>query len=374
MKTRKSLIFLVSSFFFQFLSEAVAGPSPDIIHIGVIAPLTGSNADRGTEITRVVNLYAKIANDRQGKYKYEFTIDDGKCGLGSSATTIAQKFIFVDHYRFLIAGCSGETMQAGMIANRAGVLTIGVLASDPAVRDLGDYVFRTYADIDRGVEIMTREMHSHALGRIAVLNEELAFTLKIKALLEKYLGQAIVSSQDFPSESSDFRTLAAKIKQFKPDAVYLNCSSPKTCVPLVNQVRTLGISQPLYTYYMPEEKTFLDATGANSEGIKFIGTPVVSETSDDFKHFMEAYRAAYPDGPVVEFLLRTTHDAAKALIDAIEQVGPEASAARDFLYRYKSDGALGMISFDDKGDIVGVDFVLKKIAGGKPELITKPAH
>ena len=365
----KTLLFAFAQLTFSFHGICLAQTGRTPVRIGVIAPLTGGNAERGAEITRTIRIYEDLLKNQSKKFLFQFVIDDGKCGLGSASSTIAQKFIKLDHIRFLITGCSGETIQAGLLANKEGVLTIGVLASDPAVRTLGEYVFRTYVDIERGIELISHEIINDTGGEAAVLNEDLAFTQTIKKLLEKYLGQQIIFSQDFPSETADFGALLTSVKSRRPKALYFNCSGPRCLALLVNKARALGLSQPIYSYFMPAERSFLEATGENSEGIKFIDTPELADSSPEFKTFMTAYTAAYPQGPLVEFLIRTTHDAIKSIVDGIENVGPDAAAVKDFLGGCQFQGALGPVRYDAAGDIAGLSFVIKQIVHGKPKML-----
>ena len=76
---------------------------------------------------------------------------------------------------------------------------------------------------------------------------------------------------------------------------------------------------------------------------------------------------SYPEGPDLEFLLRTSYDAAYSLFDAIERQGPHSTAMRDYLYRAERDGAVGKVKFDSNGDIIGLNFILKKIVNGQPK-------
>jgi ABC-type branched-subunit amino acid transport system substrate-binding protein len=140
-------------------------------------------------------------------------------------------------------------------------------------------------------------------------------------------------------------------------------------IPLVNQARDLGLKQGIYSYFMPGEKQFRDATGKNAEGIIYLDTPDIKETSASYRAFMRRYLKAYPQGPLVEFFIRTTHDALKAITDGINQVGPDATAVKEFLKTYTFEGALGHVAFDESGDVVDLNFVIKQIKNGEPQAL-----
>lgn len=342
---------------------AVAEP----VKIGVIAPLTGGLADRGEEIVRTVKAFESFYLT-SSQHSYEFVIEDGKNGLGNSATVAAQKFIAVDGIKFLITGTSGETIQAGMVAEKANVVAIGVLATVPKIREIGEYVFRTYVDIKRGLERLHAVMKKRH-SSFALLSEEAPFTLGIKKLLTGLGKDTLVFSEDYPADSTDFRTILTKLKASAPEAIYLNCVSPKTFNPLLRQLRELGIHQQVYTYFMPSEPQVQAVLGELLEGIIFIDMPQIANDSKEFTRFMAHYRKQHPEGPLVEFLLRTTHDALKALTTSIETVGPDPLKVKNELYQLSFKGALGEVSFDEGGDIKKLDFSIRTIRSGKVQAI-----
>ena len=118
--------------------------------------------------------------------------------------------------------------------------------------------------------------------KIAILTEENAFTFGIKELLHRHLAGSIVFSDDFPPGTGDFNTLLMKIKAQEADGVYFNVLSERPLAIMVNQSRALGLDFQIYSYNMPEASSFVGATGKNSEGLEFIGTPVISDSSKDF--------------------------------------------------------------------------------------------
>jgi len=339
------------------------------VKIGVIIPLTGGLAARGEDVTRFIKILEPHLNQHSVKYQFRFIIDDGKCGAGNAPTTIVKKLISVDKVKFLITGCSGETLQAGPIAQRNGVLTIAVLSTHQDVKKIGDYVFRTFVDIERGVEKFTDYIGKKSGGRIAILTEENAFTFGIQTLLIKYLDTQVVYSDDYPEGTSDFKTLLLKIKSKNPGGIYFNTMSENTLITLVNQTRALGIKQPLYTYNMPEARSFREATGKNSEGMEYIGSPSIENSSDEFNQLLKEFLKRHPEGPSYEFVLRTFFDGSKSIVDAIEAVGPDAKLSRDYLNTYKSLGALGVVEYDANGDIKNINYFLRRIENGQDVVV-----
>lgn len=362
LKVFSQLLILLALLLFIFGSWAIAEQvKKEQIKIGVIAPLTGGLARRGADIANLIEMLEPRLNSVSKKYEYRFIIDDGKCGNGNSATTIAAKFISVDKIKFIVTGCSGETLQVAPLAQRSKVIVFAVLSTHQDVKNLGDYVFRTFVDIEVGVKAFADYMARKSGGKIAVLTEENAFTFGIKELLLNYLGKHVAFADDFPADSSDFNTLLTKVKAKNARGVYFNVMSEGTLATLVNQARAMKLTQQFYSYNMPEILSFREATGHNSDGLEFIGTPEIKHASDDFNEVLSEYLNKHSEGPSYEFVVRTTYDAIKSITDAIEAVGPDPSQVRDFLAVYKSKGALGTIEYDENGDIKEINYMLRKM-------------
>lgn len=338
------------------------------VNIGVIAPLTGGLAKRGEDLGRLIEIIEPDFNRLSSKYDYHFLLDDGKCGAGNSPTTLAKKFIHVDKIGFLITACSGETLQAGPIAQREGVVTFAVLSTHQDIKKLGDFVFRTFVDIERGVENFAEHMREKS-GKIAILTEENAFTFGIKKLLLHYLKNSVVFSDDFPPDIADFNTLLTKIRNSGAKGVYFNVLSEGTLAVLVNQSRAMGLDFQIYSYNMPEASSFVTLTGRNSEQLEFIGSPNISGASNQFQRTLRTYWKRHPQGPSYEFILRTFYDAADLIRQGIETYGPNPGKVRDFIAAYHGTGALGEISFDKNGDVGNINYVLKRIEGGKVRVV-----
>jgi len=346
-----------------------AAPEKRPVKIGVIAPLTGPLAMRGEDVTRLLEILAPRLTRKSQKYIYKFIFDDGRCGLGSSASTIAKKFIKLDKIKFLITACSGETLQAGPIAQKNGVLTFAVLSTHQDIKKIGDYVFRTYVDIEQGIKSYAAVLKKESGGRIAIFTEENAFTFGIRDLLHRYLEDDIVYSDDFSGDTTDYKAMLIKARANRVGALYFNCAGPYSLVNLVVQARQLGFVQPIFSYDMAADPVFISRSGSYGDGIKFLHAPVNMDLPAEFIDLMKEYRKRFPEGPSMEFLVRDTYDAAMAIFSGIEKLGPQPTAIKEYLKTYRARGALGEVSFDENGDIENISFVLKELSKGSITVI-----
>lgn len=353
-------------------TESTAESAREEITIGVIVPLTGIVSYIGEEVNRVIEIIIPQLNAKSANFRYQVAVDDGKCGIGGSALTAAQKMISIDKIKFIITGCSGETLLVGPLAEKNKVLAIAIISNHKDVKYLGDYVFRTYVDIERGIKLLAQAVKADGNLPIAVITEDNAFTQGMKDLLTKELGADITYSGDYLPDTTDFKTLLLKATANPAKAIYLNSAGPSTLSALINQARQLNLKQQLYSFVYPENPEVLAATKANANGVRYLSTPDITTSSDDFQSFMEEFRKRYPEGPKYDFLVRTTYDALMSIFLGVEQNGGDPSKVKDFLYSYTGRGALGEISFDENGDVRNIDHVMKAIVNGTPRLIETP--
>ncbi len=334
------------------------------VKVGVIAPLSGNAAHVGAEIQRTIAVIGTQLAKRELNNSYEFHFEDGKAGTDNSPSTAAQKLIHIDDVEFLISASSGETLQVGPIAQRNEVLLFAVFSSHKDVKHIGDFVFRTFIDVEKGIALLSEHIRAEKDVPVAVLTEDHAFTQGVKFLLVKNLQGDIAVAEDYPENETDVRTMLHRAKMKGAKSYYLSCAHPKTCALITNQARQLGITDPLYSYLHIDNPEYLLAAGVNANGVRYLAAPDISAAPPFFKQFLTAYVQRYSHEPKNDFLARTTFDATYSMIAGIEAVGADPKAVVKFLKDYQGDGALGKVRFDENGDILNIEYVIKEIRNG----------
>jgi branched-chain amino acid transport system substrate-binding protein len=361
-----SLFLTILLFIFTILSPGNSLADTSVldkktIKIGFIIPLTGGLAARGDDIVQFLPALKTHLESLALKHSYTFIVEDGKCGSGNSATTAAMKLINVDKVDYLITACSGETLQVAPVSRRNEIITFAVLSLHEEIKKLGDYFFRTFIDIEKSIKGFAEHLLKTCDDKISILTEENAFTFTVRDSLLSHLGSRVVLDEDFSSDSADFHTLFAKSISKGSKCMYFNAMSEQTLANLVNQARRRKMNQILFSYMMPESASFREATLDNSNNLYFIGTPEIQNSSTEYLNLLQSFRNKNSRAISYEFILKTTFDAVKSLVDATESVGRDSRKVIEFLYQYESHGALGLVSYDQNGDINDLHYVLKRL-------------
>lgn len=344
-----------------------------LIKIGVIAPFTGSAAHIGKEIQRTLNILSETKQFQSYKYSYKFIYEDGRAGVDNSPTTGFKKLHSIDKVSYFISATSGETLQIAHLAEKAHTPLIAVFATHKDIKNLGDYIFRTSIDVEKGIKDFIIFIKSKGHLPIAILTENHAFNIGIDNLFKTYLNkEQIEFAEIYQHQEADLRPILVKLKAHQPKSIYLNCTHPITCATGIKQIRQMGIKLPVYSFLHMDNSEFLEASKGFSEGMVFLATPDTESQSKKFDNFYQHYLTNYPEGTKNNFLMRSTYDAANTLIKNIEKYGEDTEKVKEGIYTYNAEGALGNISFDENGDIKGVEYMTKIIQNNRTIPLKRP--
>ncbi len=165
--------------------------------------------------------------------------------------------------------------------------------------------------------------------------------------------------ENYKPEEVDMRTHALKVFSQKPEAILINPNSPETGLNFLKEVKRLGFKGKIYGNFFGSGEEVIKLPDA--QGMIFFADPVVKEGSKKDKLFKE-YIKRYGSAPDFEFAVAAQYDAVYILKQAIEEVGYNPEAIKDYLHQLKDfNGVLGTYGFNDKGDAEGLTPAVKQI-------------
>ncbi|HXC71643.1 MAG TPA: ABC transporter substrate-binding protein [Pyrinomonadaceae bacterium] len=336
------------------------------IKIGYFGDLTGPTFNFGQSAINGVLMAASEINDSGGinNRKIDVVIEDDR-GSPEEAARLTAKLIDDDKVVAIIAGgTSGNSRAAAPKAQSSHVPFISTSATDPAVTQVGDYIFRAcFVDSFQG-EVMANfaanTLKAHKAAVLFDFNSPYGRGLtSFFALSFTKLGGKIVSEQSYTQGDADFKGQLSTIRSAEPDVIYIPGYYGDVAL-IAKQARMLELTQPLLGgdgWDAPE----LWQLGGDALNGSYISTHYsIDDPSPAIQKFVEGYKQRYgnllPDAHAA-----LAYDAARLLFDAIARAGStENGKLRDALAQTKNFGGVtGIINMDADRNAIKPAVVLK---------------
>ncbi len=351
---------LVMNINFKNPTGDVVNIQEDIIKIGFIAPLSGDLAFLGNNMQKAVELAKDQINEKGGinGKKIKVIYEDGKCD-GKEAVSAAQKLINIYGVNAIIGGlCSAETLAVAPLAESSKTILMSPCSSAPKISQAGDYIFRDYiSDLFQGKYGADFAYNELGKRKAALFFVQADYGIGVKnAFKERFkeLGGEIVAEESFDQSSRDYRTQLTKIRDKNSDIIFF-VGYTEEIIPGLKQIKELGINSQILGTEVFEDTTIFDRAGDSAEGVIYY--VVKSPLSEEFKEEMKKRI----DGDVT-VCAPQAYDAFNIITSAMKKVGTNREKVKEELYNVKDyNGVSGILSFDENGDIVSADMVVKQI-------------
>ncbi len=337
------------------------------LKIGVSGALTGDQASLGWDLADAVELAARDQGASiKGHAVRVIRMDDG-CSNAEKAVGVARSLAADAAVAGVIGPmCTTGAQAADSVYDAAHVVHILPAATRVDLSEQGEsYFFRTAWLDDAQARTQAEYLRDPAGATSAVLIDDTE--PYGKALADEFAvafaagGGSVNSRERIARGDTDFAALARKVKSVNPDAVVFEGLNPEGAL-LVQALRADGYAG----WFMAPDGVlsahdFIDSirdatTGKTpAEGAVLTGGP----TPDDA--FVTKFRDAFQRVPSTPFVLQA-HDAAAALLRAIETVATEGADGTLTIDRERLDSTLraqdlagltGAIRFDERGDRAG---------------------
>lgn len=341
----------------------------DTIKIGFIGALSGDAGAYGETQLNSINLAVQEIN-KDSKRKIEIIAEDGKC-MGNDAATSANKLVNIDEVKFILGfTCSSEMLSVTPITKEKKILLFSSFASNPQISDV-EYAFRNVPTDSDWAPYASEIIYQDNYRKLAILSENTEFAVGARNIIkDKFieLGGDVVSDELYEQNSKDYRTQITKLKSSNPDVIFLLPQSDNSAGLAAKQIRELGITAPIYSTYVWTSQIAIDVAGDSSEGIYLFDAPTLGENEKSIE-FLEKYNSKY-GAPAHDFLAALSYDLPYILNLAFEECDDDPECVKDYLSTLKDyEGVVGTYGFNEKGDVIGINFVKKQVVNGKLEIV-----
>jgi branched-chain amino acid transport system substrate-binding protein len=220
-------------------------------HIGALLPNSGPMTQFGQLFGNGANLAADHINaDKLLGKPFSINHEDSQ-GQPQPAVTGMNKLVRVNQEPVVLTAMSGISKAIAPIGEREHVVTINGGGVAPDLAKLGPYFFNVIPLVNYEVRaLMPYLAKEKKFKRIAIIYVEDplgdACLAEIKENAPKN-GMELVGAFSVPSTSRQFAPIAAKVREVKPDVVFVAYYG-QTMVALIKQLRDAGVDTTFTSY------------------------------------------------------------------------------------------------------------------------------
>jgi len=327
-----------------------------IIKIGVLGPLTGTNAEYGVGFKIGTQMAADRINAAGGANGYKLVLipKDSK-GDPKESSDLTRQFCDDSDIMAIIGDfTSGCCMANAPIVDDAKIVQLSPTASNPKYAGMSDYCFSIMGRQDGEAPFFAKYIISKYMGlkKIAMIyiNSDWGVSAAENfRTAARDAGVEIVAEVNYVQDEKDFSSLITKLKAADPEALII--MDQGAVAQVINQVRAMGWDIPLTTLGPGTSEQLIGLTGANSEGLilstPFFFDPQVPELMDWKNEFNEKAKFNPTVHPACAF------DCVYLISEAIKSCGDDVTreGIRENLARNQYTGITGPIKFNAEGDI-----------------------
>ena len=346
-------------------SEALSGSSSDVIKIGEVGSMTGSEATFGVSTHQGVELAIREINAAGGVRgkKLEVVLVDDQSKPDEAATAVTKLITQNKVSAILGEVASSRSMAMAAIAQDYKVPMISPSSTNPKVTELGDYIFRVcFIDPFQG-EVMSKfALNNLKIKRVAILKDiksdySTGLSEYFAAAFKKGGGQ-IVKEESYNSGDIDFKSQLTAIRTQNPEAILVPGYYTEVGL-IARQARELGIKAPLLGGDGWDSPKLTEIGGKAMENSYFSNHYSNENQAPHIQAFISNFKQSFgvmPDG-----LSAMGYDAAMILVDAMKRSKSfNAVDLRDTLANTQSySGVTGTITIDAKRNAIKSAVVLK---------------
>jgi len=360
------------------IAIATAGAATAQVKFGVGGPITGPSAATGAQMKNGVDQAAADINAAGGilgqkiGVSYGDDVSDPKQGV-----SVANKFA-ADGVKFVIGHYnSGVTIPSSEVYQENGILQITPASTNPTVTERKMWnIFRVCGRDDQQGQVAGEYVAKHFKGKkIAVVHDKTTYGKGLADEMKKIINKAGMKEvlyEGINTGEKDFSALVSKIKQSGADLIYWGGLYTEGGL-IVRQMRDQGVKAPL-----------MGGDGITSDEFASVGGPGVEGTlmtygpdprnKPDAKKVVEEFRAKKFEPEAYTLYSYAGVQIIKQAAEAAKSLDPKKVAEKMHSgMQFKT--VLGDISYDKKGDITKLDYVMyiwKKDPSGKITYVECP--
>ena len=345
------------------------------IKIGMIAAFTGPFADIGKQLQGGIKAYLKQHGDTVAGKKVEILTRDTTGPDTATAKRLAQELVAQDKVDFLVGfGLTPEALAVAPVATESKTPMVVMNAATSIITTKSPYIVRFSMTLPQVTSPLGDWAAKNGIKKASTLVADYGPGKDAEAAFIKSFtagGGQIVESVRAPLQNPEFASYTQRIKDGKPDAVFVFVPAGEQSVAVMKSFQERGIAEAGIKLIATGD--LLDDHMLATIGDAALGTIStfhysIAHASPENKAFLAAYQGANPDAGLPNFMSVAAYDGMAAIYDVAQKLDGkiDADKAMEILKHESFTSPRGPISIDPQTrDIVQTVYLrrVEKIDG-----------
>jgi branched-chain amino acid transport system substrate-binding protein len=370
------LVILLISSAFLLISLTGNAVEQDTIKVGGIFALTGGWAvGGGTEANFVKIAVDEInANGGVNGKQLELILEDGKCSA-TEAVNSFKKLTEVDNVDIIFGpSCSPTSAVVVPMSSNKGKLIFAATTTTKNIFDKYNFAFRTSPSSEKQAGITAnRLLNLYDKKNVVVITETTNFAKGwADDFSDQYrsIGGKILLKEEFNPGTMDFKTSLSKMKELKPDAIFISAQKPGTAAEIINEMIELGMAEDIQITGNPVTigSSVVGATDGKLPSDAFTIVPYLENNE-----LLNKYVGRYGSEPGFNFFLTAaSYDSVYIVKEALEVCGENNACINSYIKGLNDwQGEVSTWNFNEFGDPILPDesFAELKVIAGQSKFV-----
>jgi branched-chain amino acid transport system substrate-binding protein len=361
---------------------AGAAVAQDTIKIGIVAPMTGTSAAVGREISDAAKLYVAQHGDTVAGKKIELIIRDD-ASVPDNAKRLAQELVVNDKVSFLGASLTPSAMSMAPIATEAKVATVVMVSGTSVVTERSPYYVRTSFTLGQQSGIIADwAIKNGSKKAVSVLSDWAPGAEAGKVFEANFTkgGGQVLETLKVPLANPDFSPFLQRARDLQPDTLFVFVPAGQAGT-FARQFAERGLDKSGIKLVGPGDivdDDDLPTTGDSLLGVVTAGIYSAAHPSQLNKDYAAAYKKA--SGHRANFISVGGYDGMTLIYEALKKTNgnTDAEAVVGAMKGMKWESPRGPISIDPRTRDIVQNVYIRKVekVNGEPwaiEFETFPA-
>jgi branched-chain amino acid transport system substrate-binding protein len=339
----------------------------ETLKVGVVAAFSGPFADYGKEMEAGIKAYMKVHGDKVAGKKVELILRDTTGPAPDVAKRLAQELVVREKVDFLAGfGLTPEALAVADIATQAKKPMIVMNAASSVITTRSPYIARFSMTLSQETAPLATWAAKNGIKRVFTLVSDYAPGVDSESAFRKGFmaaGGQIVDSIRVPLRSPDFAPFIQRIKDARPEAVFVFVPAGEQGIALMKSFQERGLAQAGIKVIATGDVTddhVIDAMGEAALGMITSSHYSAAHDSAENKTFLKAYEQVSGGLGRANFMAVAAYDGMAAIYDVAKKLDGkiDGDKAIELLKGWKIESPRGPILIDpETRDIVQTIYI-----------------